>query len=107
MDKLHTATFIGHRACYGVSTDAVKQEIIKLTEKGVTTFLNGGMGGFDWLCAQIVYELKKEDSKIENLLVIPYLTFRVNSTIFLTILFIPKVLKNIILRLLFLQETNI
>lgn len=90
MDKLHTATFIGHRKCFGISEDTVRQEIIKLTEKGVTTFLNGGMGGFDWLCAALVYELKKSGRQIENFLVIPYLTFKPNTTIYFDDVLYPE-----------------
>lgn len=48
-----------------------------MVTKGVTTYLNGGMGGFDWLCARAVYELKVQHPEIQNCLVIPYLSFRV------------------------------
>ena len=71
----NTATFIGHRDCIGIDEKAVKTEIIKLIEYGVTEFLNGGMGKFDLLCARIVHELKKQYPHIKNNLVIPYLTF--------------------------------
>ncbi len=73
----HTAVFIGHSKCYGVKTDNVRAEIIKLIENGVTEFYSGGMGSFDWMCARIVYELKKDYPQIHNYLIIPYLTFTI------------------------------
>ena len=79
MSSGHTATFIGHSDCHGVNVDAIRAEIIKLIEMGVTDFLNGGMGGFDWLCAKIVYDLKNDYPHIKNYLVIPYLTFKISE----------------------------
>lgn len=77
MAREQTATFIGHKECYGAKAETVRKEIIKLIENGVTDFLNGGMGTFDWMCARIVYELKQTYPHINNYLVIPYLTFNV------------------------------
>ena len=77
MGKTEAATFIGHKECYGVRAEDVQYEIEKLIGSGVTDFLNGGMGGFDWMCARLVYELKKDYPQIRNYLVIPYLTFNI------------------------------
>ena len=77
--KENTATFIGHNECYGVDRNAIRMAVISLIEKGVTDFLNGGMGGFDWLCARVVYELKNDYPQIRNSLVIPYLTFSIRN----------------------------
>ena len=77
MANMNVATFIGHIECYGVDKAEVKAEIIKLIENGVTEFYSGGMGSFDWMCAHIVYDLKKEYPHIQNYLVIPYLTFTI------------------------------
>ena len=77
MGKEQTAIFIGHKECYGVQTEEVRREIEKIIALGVTDFLNGGMGGFDWMCARIVYDLKKSYPQIKNYLVIPYLTFNI------------------------------
>ena len=55
MAKEQTATFIGHKDCYGVDQGNVRAEIIKLVEAGVTDFLSGGMGSFDWMCSRMVY----------------------------------------------------
>lgn len=74
-----TATFIGHSECYGVDNSAVRSAIATLIEKGVSEFISGGMGGFDWICARTVYELKKEYPHIRNSLVIPYLTFTIRN----------------------------
>ncbi len=78
--KNKTATFIGHRDCFGISLDLVKSSIERLLEQGVTDFLNGGMGSFDWLCARAVYELKiSSHPEIRNYLVIPYLSFSIRE----------------------------
>lgn len=53
MGKEQTATFIGHKECYGVQTEEVRREIEKIIALGVTDFLNGGMGGFDWMLSLI------------------------------------------------------
>lgn len=81
--KETTATFIGHHECFGLGTERIKVEVEKLIQVGVTHFLNGGMGAFDWMCARVVYELKKEYTQIQSCLVIPYLTFKIlDRTIF-------------------------
>ena len=72
-----TATFIGHSECWGVDKENVCAAAEDLIQKGVETFLSGGQGGFDWLGARVVYELKKKYPHIRNILVIPYLTFNV------------------------------
>lgn len=43
MGKEQTATFIGHKECYGVQAEEVRREIEKIIALGVTGFLNGGM----------------------------------------------------------------
>ena len=77
MSKETTATFIGHKECYGVEACDIREEVIKLIEMGITDFLNGGMGRVDWMCAKIVFDLKKDYPHIHNYLVIPYLTFNI------------------------------
>lgn len=56
----HTCTFIGHRECFGLKAEQVRTALESLISQGVTEFLCGGMGEFDWLCARQVYLLKKE-----------------------------------------------
>lgn len=77
MDKSRTATFIGHKECYRLDYLDVKRKIAKLIDRGFSTFLNGGMGTFDWMCGKAVFELKKDYPHIKNYLVIPYLTFNI------------------------------
>ena len=103
MGKEATATFIGHKECYGVQAEDVRREVEKLIASGVTDFLNGGMGGFDWMCARVVFDLKKSYPQIRNYLVIPYLTFNIASMT----LSIQKALRSIILRLRSQQGTGI
>ncbi|MEE1006327.1 MAG: SLOG family protein [Acutalibacteraceae bacterium] len=74
-----TATFIGHGECWGVDKEKVRAAAEELIQKDVETFLSGGMGGFDWLGARVVYELKEKYPHIKNILVIPYLTFNVRN----------------------------
>ncbi len=71
------AVFIGHNDCYGISAEKLEKEIIKCVNEGVTVFFNGGQGGFDRLSAGIIYKLKKIYPNIKNVLVIPYLNFRI------------------------------
>lgn len=77
MEKNHTALFIGHSECYGLSRKAVEDAIVDLVNRGVTAFLSGGQGGFDRMCAGCVHALRKEYPQIRNYLVIPYLNFTV------------------------------
>lgn len=79
MSKDRTATFIGHSECYGIDEGQVRREISKLIENGVTDFISGGMGNFDWMCARIVFDLKKKYPQIRNYLVIPYLSFNIRD----------------------------
>lgn len=73
----HTAVFIGHNECYGISADDVSQAVVALINQGVTTYISGGQGGFDRLCARSVHMLQQQYPGIRNLLVIPYLDFTV------------------------------
>ena len=79
----HTAVFIGHNECYGITAEAVSQAVITLINQGVTTFVSGGQGGFDRLCAGCVNKLRQQYPGIRNLLVIPYLDFTIfDKTLF-------------------------
>lgn len=74
------AVFIGHGECYGVSEKDVRNAIVSVINDGVTEFLSGGMGSFDWMCARQVDLLRSEYPTIKNHLVIPYLTFNPTTT---------------------------
>lgn len=75
---MKTATFIGHRECHSVNKHELERQIEILISEGAESFLFGGMGLFDFLCADVVYNLKKRYTQIHSFLVIPYLTFKVN-----------------------------
>lgn len=90
MGKETTATFIGHKECFGVRVEAVRKQIVKLIGFGVTDFLNGGMGEFDWMCAKLVCELKTSYPQIKNYLVLPYLTFNISETKYFDSIIYPE-----------------
>ncbi len=77
MDTSTTATFIGHSEYRDITETDVKNSLREIIDKGVTDFISGGQGGFDWLCARCVFELKQEYPHLKSYLVIPYLNFRV------------------------------
>lgn len=74
-----TAVFIGHGECFGLTKERIKTEVIKAINSGVTEFLNGGQGSFDWIAASAVHDLKKDYPEIKNYLIIPYLTFSIRD----------------------------
>ena len=90
MSKDRTATFIGRSECYGIDEGQVRREISKLIESGVTDFISGGMGNFDWMCARIVFDLKKKYPQIRNYLVIPYLSFNIRDPKYLDSVVYPE-----------------
>lgn len=52
----------------------LKKEIINLIEnEGVTTFYSGGKGDFDWLCAHVVDNLRKDYPFIKSFLILAYM----------------------------------
>ncbi len=77
MNRETSATFIGHRDCYGLKLEVVCREVEGLVKRGVTDFLCGEMGAFDYLCASAVYKLKVAYPHIKCHAVIPYLTRKV------------------------------
>lgn len=88
MKRETTAVFIGNRDCYGIDTRCIQKSIKYAINSGITTFLSGGQGDFDRICASQVYKLKKEYPNIKNILVIPYIDFRIfNKDIFDEIIF--------------------
>ncbi len=74
-----TAVFIGHGECYGLTKERIKSEVIKAIKSGVTEFLNGGQGSFDWIAASAVHDLKKDYPDIKSYLIIPYLSFSIRD----------------------------
>ena len=80
--KQTICTFAGHREIYVSNTlkEKLKKEIINLIEHhGVDTFYNGGKGGFDWLCAECIKELKKYYPFIKSYLILAYMPGKKNQ----------------------------
>lgn len=74
MQKEKTALFIGHKQIPAGLADAVTAEIVRLAKDGgAVTFLNGGMGGFDMLCARCVNRVKAAYPNVRHCIVLPYL----------------------------------
>ena len=96
--RAYTCCFIGHSECYGLSPERVQTAIEGLIDRGVTDFLCGGMGDFDWMCARMTYGLKRKHSHIRCNLVIPYLTFRVLEPKYFDSTSILRALRSITLR---------
>ncbi len=69
--------FIGHNECFDVSLQLLQQNVENCIKKGYSTFMSGGQGGFDRLSAIAVYQSKKSFPHIQNILVIPYLSFKI------------------------------
>lgn len=89
-----TAVFIGHRECSALSPAQVRDAIESLIRLGVTDFLCGGMGGFDWLCARQTYELKRRYPHIRCHLVLPYRSFRPLEPGYFDHIFCPRELES-------------
>lgn len=67
MNKEKTAVFVGHSQIFCNIRDMLKYEIIRLIrEKGVDTFLNGGMGEFDMLSAKCIEVINLYDDIYRN-----------------------------------------
>ena len=77
MDRTTTAIFIGHRDCFELSEEDIIPKIEEAIGMGITTFLNGGMGHFDHLCAVAVDRLKAKYPEIKQVLIKPYDSLKV------------------------------
>ncbi len=76
--KAKTGVFIGHRDCFDITTADIIPKIEEAINMGIVTFLNGGQGHFDKLCAFAVYELKEKYPQIKQILVAPYPSLKVD-----------------------------
>ncbi len=74
---MKTVTFCGHREISLKEIEriapALYNEIEKLINDGADTFLLGGYGQFDRLCAETVKKLKEKYPHITSTLVLPYI----------------------------------
>ena len=70
-----TCCFTGHRRIPANSKSAIFdklcQTVKSLAQNGITTFVAGGALGFDTLAALAVLELRKTDSRLRLIVVIP------------------------------------
>ena len=70
----------GHREFYKDIKKELQFEIERLiVEDGITTFMTGGMGGFDSLFSSIVRSCKTHHKNIRLVLVKPYFSNELNS----------------------------
>ena len=77
--KERTAILIGHRDCFGLEEECVISALKQLIAQGVTDFLCGGQGNFDYLCARCIHQLRADFPGIACQLVIPYPDFAIPS----------------------------
>ncbi len=75
-NKERVAVFIGNRECFDVNREHLQIELIRLIEKGVDTFLSGGMGQFDAICEGTVNRLKLKYPQIRLFIIMPYVNFK-------------------------------
>ena len=70
----NTALFIGHSRLnnYDSLIPKIDQALQNLADKGFLTFLCGGYGSFDFLCAERLLMLKRQRPELESILVHPY-----------------------------------
>ena len=83
---METVTFCGHRDIMPcdktIVTRKLHSEIEGLINRGAKTFLLGGYGDFDLLCAKTVKELKESYPQIKSVRVIPYLDREYNIDLY-------------------------
>ena len=68
--------FAGHSSVFGKKdlSEKLKKEIVNLIENhNVTTFYSGGKGDFDWLCAHMIDDLKKDYPFIKSYYILSYM----------------------------------
>lgn len=70
----------GHRLLLAEIEKPLRETLERLAaERGVRVFYTGGMGEFDELFARIVRSMKRSDPRLRLVLVLPYLTRRLNA----------------------------
>ncbi len=83
---IKTVTFCGHSTLSSEEKESlfplICTEAEKLIKNGADTFLLGGYGSFDYLCAQAVKKLKVKYPFITSIFVIPYLNRTYNDDLY-------------------------
>lgn len=84
--NMKNVTFCGHSKLSEKEKILLKKELNKKLEKlisnGACTFLLGGYGDFDRICAYVIRELKKQYSHIESVFVTPYINKEYNTELY-------------------------
>lgn len=65
-------TFFGHRDCYGLDEQALREAIERLIANGVTTFYVGHQGNFDNMVFRCLMKLEKTHTHILRSVVLAY-----------------------------------
>ena len=74
--------FCGHGKEWDLPIDIdnrIEKAIIQLVKNGVLLYCSGGMGAFDKKCEAIIMRLKGDDKRIKLVLIIPYITKRIDD----------------------------
>lgn len=79
-----TVTFCGHSEVFHAEQvyHWLVSEVEAAIQDGAETFLLGGYGGFDAMAAKVVWGEKKKYSRIESVLVLPYLDKKVDDSMY-------------------------
>ena len=95
LSKEKTVVFIGHSECFGLDEAALTAAMVRLLQEGFCTFLNGGMGEFDWLCARCLHKLRSVYPHLRQELILPYLDFSIREPAYCDELVFPEALEGV------------
>ncbi len=70
---MSACTFFGHRECYGLDTNVLRDAIESLIQQGTDTFYVGHQGEFDSIVLAFLKNLKREYPQITISVVLAYL----------------------------------
>lgn len=72
-------TFFGHRECYGLDKQALRDALMELIEQGVDTFYVGNQGQFDAAVYHCLKQLQENQPWIRVCVVLAYLPVEKNE----------------------------
>ena len=70
---MSVCTFFGHRECYGLDKDVLRNAIVALIKQGTTEFLVGNQGQFDGMVFSCLQDLSKDYPEISYSVALAYL----------------------------------
>ena len=70
---MSVCTFFGHRECYGLDSNVLREAVEKLIGQGVETFYVGNQGQFDSAVYSCLKQLRKDYPHIRVCFVLAYL----------------------------------